>query len=88
MYANGLGPVDVTPPSGEPAPAQPLARTRVIPTVTIGGKQAQVLFSGLAPNYVGLYQLNVLVPADAPVGTQPVEINANGISSTVNLPIQ
>jgi minor extracellular serine protease Vpr len=54
----------------------------------MGGKQAQVLFSGLAPNYVGLYQLNVLVRADAPVGTHLVEINANGISSTVDLPIQ
>jgi minor extracellular serine protease Vpr len=77
-----------TPPSGEPVPAQPLARTRVVPTVTMGGKQAQVLFSGLAPNYVGLNQLNVLVRADAPVGTQLVEINANGISSTLDLPIQ
>jgi uncharacterized protein (TIGR03437 family) len=71
------------------APAQPLARTRVLPNVTIGGRQADVVFSGLAPGNVGLYQLNVVVPADAPAGIQPVVISANGITSkTTNLVIQ
>ncbi len=89
LYVNGLGPVDNQPASGQPSPTQPLARTRVLPTVTIGGRAAEVLFSGLAPSYVGLYQLNVGVPADAPTGMQPVVITANGISSKViNLPIQ
>jgi minor extracellular serine protease Vpr len=89
IYANGLGPVDNQPASGEVAPAQPLARTRVLPTVTIGGRQANVVFSGLAPGNVGLYQLNVVVPADAPTGTQPVVISANGITSkSTNLVIQ
>lgn len=89
LYANGLGPVDNTPATGEASPANPLARTRVTPTVTIGGRDAPVAFSGLAPNYVGLYQLNVTVPTDAPVGIQPVVISANGVvSKSVNLPIQ
>jgi len=61
IYCAGLG--AVTPPvsSGAPAPASPLSRT-VTPAVTIGDKPAQVLFSGLAPGYVGLYQVNVVVP--------------------------
>jgi uncharacterized protein (TIGR03437 family) len=31
--------------------------------VTIGSKSAQVTFKGLAPGFVGLAQLNVIVPA-------------------------
>ncbi|MGH9719818.1 MAG: S8 family serine peptidase [Bryobacteraceae bacterium] len=82
IYANGLGPVDNQPASGEPSPgAEPLARTRVVPTVTLGGRPAQVLFSGLAPNLVGLYQINVVVPADTPTGIQPVVISINGVES-------
>jgi uncharacterized protein (TIGR03437 family) len=89
IYANGLGPVDNVPASGEVAPSQPLAPSRVLPTVTIAGKPADVLFSGLAPFNVGLYQLNVIVPADTPSGIQPVVITANGVvSKTTNLPIQ
>jgi uncharacterized protein (TIGR03437 family) len=92
LYANGLGPVDAAhqPASGEPAPAQPLVWTRVKPTVTIGGKPAsEVPFHGLAPYNVGLYQLNVVVPADVEVGLQPVVITVNGVSSkAANLPIR
>jgi len=36
--------------------------------VGIGGRGAQVLFSGLAPGFIGLYQINVLIAEDAPVG--------------------
>ncbi len=89
IYVNGMGPVDNTPASGEVAPEQPLARTRVLPTVTVAGKPADVLFSGLAPFNVGLYQLNIVIPADAPSGIQPVVITTGGVASkTTNLPIQ
>jgi uncharacterized protein (TIGR03437 family) len=92
LYVNGLGPVDdaTRPASGEPAPAQQLVWTKVKPTVTIGGKPApDVQFWGLAPTYVGLYQLNVVVPNDAPTGIQPVVITANGVTSkAANLPVQ
>lgn len=81
IYANGLGPVTNTPPSGEPAPAQPLATCRVQPEVTIGGRAAAVQFCGLAPGFVGLYQLNVSVPADTPTGVQPLIIRAGGVAS-------
>ncbi len=89
LYANGAGPVTNQPLSGEVAPAQPLASTRVVPNVNIGGVDAVVIFSGLAPNFVGLYQINAIVPQSAPVGIQPLIITANGISSkTSQLAIQ
>ena len=89
LYANGLGPVNNQPPSGEITPAQPLPTTRVIPNVSIGGQPAQVTFSGLAPFNVGLYQLNVVVPSNIGPGVQPVVITANGVmSKTSMLPVQ
>ncbi|HWQ53193.1 MAG TPA: S8 family serine peptidase [Bryobacteraceae bacterium] len=81
VYANGLGPVDRQLASGEPAPAQTLVRTLATPTVTIGARSAPVTFSGLAPGYVGLYQLNVTVPADVPAGPHPLVITIGGRSS-------
>ncbi|MBI4873850.1 MAG: S8 family serine peptidase [Acidobacteria bacterium] len=88
LYVNGLGPVDNPPPSGEPSPANPLARTKTTPAVTVGGRDAAVEFSGLAPYFVGLYQVNVTIPSDAPAGLQTLVISSNGIvSKTASLPI-
>jgi uncharacterized protein (TIGR03437 family) len=50
--------------------------------VTIGNVQADVIFSGLAPGYVGLYQVNALVPAGVAAGSAvPVVISMGGASS-------
>lgn len=89
IYANGIGPVDNRPPSGDPAGAQPLSSCRVNPEVTIGGRTAPVLFCGLAPGFVGLYQINATVPADAPAGLQPLVLRVGGVTSkTASLPVQ
>ena len=89
ISANGLGPVDSQPPSGEPTPADRLYTVTHFPSVTIGGKAAQVNWAGLAPYNVGLYQINVVVDPDTPTGIQPVVITANGIrSKAANLPVQ
>ncbi len=89
IYCNGMGPVDTPQSSGEPSSTQSLSRTRDLPTVTIGGRPATVQFSGLAPGFVGLYQVNVDVPQDAPSGAQPVVITIRGVESKpAILPIQ
>ncbi len=90
LYVNGLGPVTITPPSGEPTPStQPLSYTSVLPSVTIGGVPAQVAFNGLAPGYVGLYQVNAVVPSNAPTGSQPLVVSIGGVASpAVNLQVQ
>ena len=83
LYANGLGPVTNTPASGNAALASPLSQTTgAPPVVTIGGQQAQVLFSGLAPTFPGLYQLNVTVPAGL-TGNQNVTVSIGGQTSPV-----
>ncbi len=69
IYCTGLGAVNNTPADGAPAPSSaPLATTLATPSVTIGGEPATVSYSGLAPGLVGLYQVNVQVPASVPTG--------------------
>ena len=68
IYATGQGQVSNAPASGEPAPSSPLATTPVNPVVLIGGRQADIAFSGLAPGFVGLWQINAVVPATIPAG--------------------
>ena len=81
LYANGLGPVDDHPASGDAAPSDTLVLTRTTAVVTIGGRPAEVLFSGLAPGSVGLYQLNVRIPPDVLPGSQPVQITVGDATS-------
>ena len=60
------------------------------PTVTIGGMAADVVFSGLAPGFVGLYQVNVQVPAEASTGDEvEVVLTIGGVTSnTVTVAVQ
>ena len=82
IYCTGLGAVTNQPQTGAAAPSNPLAATKTTPTVTIGNVPAQVLWSGLAPGSVGLYQVNVLVPANAPTGNAvPVVVSIGGATS-------
>jgi len=82
IYCTGLGQVTNQPATGSPGMGNPLSATVTKPTATIGGVPATVLFSGLAPGYVGLYQVNAQVPAAAPAGSSvPVVVSMGGIDS-------
>ncbi len=81
LYANGLGPVTNQPASGEPALGDPLSWTTAVPVVTIGGRQITPAFYGLTPSVVGLYQLNVVIPADMATGNQPITVAIGGQTS-------
>ncbi len=75
IFCTGLGRVLPEVPSGNVAPGtEPLARTVSPPLVNIGGIPAEVVYSGLAPGFVGLYQVNVEVPVGlSPPVSQPPE---------------
>jgi len=87
IYATGLGRAT---PGGDPAGAvlrtgsvapldgNPLYLTVQKPTVMVGGVPASVQFSGLAPGYAGLYQVNFQIPAGVPTG--------DDVSVTITLP--
>ena len=89
IYCVGLGSVSNEPANGAAAPADPLAQTSATPIVTIGGVPATVSFSGLAPGFVGEYQVNALAPANAPAGSAvPVSISIGaGVSNTVTIAV-
>jgi adhesin/invasin len=82
IYCTGLGPVQPPWSSGEPAPTPP-PETVSQPQVSIAGIPAEVSFSGLAPGYVGLYQVNVRVPVGIPPGLQNLQLVMDGIPSNV-----
>jgi uncharacterized protein (TIGR03437 family) len=86
VYMTGMGKVSPLVEDGRPAPFEPLARTPELPEVTLGGMGLPVLFSGLTPGQVGLYQLNLSVPGNAPKGlTVPLTIKHLGGTVTVNV---
>jgi uncharacterized protein (TIGR03437 family) len=105
FFGTGQGQTSPVIANGEPAPGGPLATTTAQPTTNqqqclargfvcalIGSKIATVQFSGLAPGFVGLWQINVQIPSgeDVLVGDQvPVRIALNQrLSNTVTIAIR
>ena len=81
IYCTGLGAVSHQPADGTASPLSPLAETPT-PQVTIGGVAATVNFSGLAPGFVGEYQVDALVPASVAAGSAvPVTVSLGGATS-------
>jgi uncharacterized protein (TIGR03437 family) len=81
IYATGLGMVDHQPADGD-VPSI-LTKTVATPSVLFGGVEGGVQFSGLAPQFVGVNQLNVQVPTGVTPGSAvPLQIKVNGVTST------
>ncbi len=79
LYTTGLGAVSPLVPNGLPGPTFPLAQAVVQPVVTLGGANLTVLYAGLAPGEVGVYQINAVVPSSAPQGLSvPLTISQGG----------
>lgn len=82
IYAGGLGVTDTAVANGAASPSSPLARTKAPVSVTIGGLDAAVAFAGLAPGFVGLYQINAMIPSGITPGSAvPVTISVSGQTS-------
>jgi uncharacterized protein (TIGR03437 family) len=80
VFGTGLGPKMMTGMDGEPMTGA--NATQAIVNATIGGKPANVLYSGCAPGFVGLDQINLIVPDNVPAGMLPVVLIVNGVSSS------
>jgi uncharacterized protein (TIGR03437 family) len=85
MYLVGLGGTNQLVASGVPSPGtSPLPVLNVVPTVTVDGVSAQVVFAGLTPGGVGLYQINFKVPDNARLNT-PLDVVVNQGAYTANV---
>lgn len=85
IYANSLGPVDPPVADGNNT-LDGLRKTTNTASVILGGVTlpgSDVLFSGLAPQFVALYQVNIIVPPGIPPGNAvPIQIAIGGMTSS------
>jgi uncharacterized protein (TIGR03437 family) len=75
------------PPDGQPTPKTGLLSTSSDIKVFINSDfvpQGDIEFSGLAPGFVGVWQINVKVPANVPPGPVPVFVDLEGINSVLD----
>lgn len=88
VYVTGIGGLDNPPATGAAATDSPLSMATTAPTVLVGGVEATVLFAGLAPDFVGLGQINIELPESLPQGNPlPLTIRfGNSESPTLELP--
>lgn len=100
IFCTGLGPVVPPQASGEPAPSDPLAQMPILPSIVFKckGEGNQfcsltgpnlIQYAGLAPGFVGLYQVNVRVPEAVETGDAVTMLIATpvGASSAVTIAI-
>ncbi|MEZ5354195.1 MAG: putative Ig domain-containing protein [Bryobacteraceae bacterium] len=79
IYCEGLGLTDAAVIAGQASPGSPPGQALAPVTVTIGGQAANVVFAGLTPESVGLFQINAVVPEGiAPGDAVPVVIGSGG----------
>lgn len=76
VYVAGMGPVSNQPMDGTAAPSSPLSNTTNSPSVYLtdssgNSAQATVTFSGLAPGFAGLYQVNFTIPSGLSTANGP-----------------
>jgi uncharacterized protein (TIGR03437 family) len=89
VFVSGLGATSPAATSGAAATSVPLQSTTRPVTASIGGMSAPVSFSGLAPGFVGLYQVNVQVPESVAAGELTLLLNsADTLSNPITVPVQ
>ncbi len=88
LFGTGGGLLSPDPPSGSAATGA--ARTLAEPTAQIGGLPATVLYSGASPGLVGVWQVNVRIPANVrPGAAVPVILTLGGqVSNSVTIAVQ
>ena len=82
LYATGLGPADPAVPGGELNPAEPVSAATEPVGVSVGGQPYEVVWAGLAPGFIGVFQIHIYVPGNRVRGDGlPVVVTAGGVSS-------
>jgi adhesin/invasin len=81
-YLTGAGAVSPPVADGAAASSSPVSAVASgSVTATIGSQSAEVSFAGLAPGFVGLWQVNIVVPAGITAGDLPMTVSVAGQTS-------
>jgi len=80
-YLSGSGPVSPAVADGAATPLDPLVSATSQSSATIGSSPAHVAFAGLAPGFVGLVQVNIVVPSDLATGDYQLAITIGNETS-------
>ncbi|MDE3197432.1 MAG: DVUA0089 family protein, partial [Acidobacteriota bacterium] len=81
FYMAGLGLTDTPVASGAASPGTDLAHPVDPPSLSLNGENVPILFGGLTPGLVGLYQINFQVPGGIPDGDLPLIVTQDGVES-------
>jgi uncharacterized protein (TIGR03437 family) len=88
LFVTGLGAVNPAISDGAPGPSSTLSAATNAIGVTINGQTATVAFAGIAPQLVGLYQVNVQVPSGITSGDAFLDISGpDSLTSQALLPV-
>jgi uncharacterized protein (TIGR03437 family) len=95
IYLVGMGATNPPVASGMAAPGtnpgDTLASAAVQPVVQVSNQSAKILYAGLTPGAIGLYQINFVVPSGVSAGTLSLTVsqgtvNANATTLPVVVP--
>jgi uncharacterized protein (TIGR03437 family) len=79
-YTGGGGLLDPGAATGVLGPSDPPAIIKAQTTLRVNGVQAELLFTGYAPGFLGLYQTNFTVPGDIGCGVVPLSLELSAIA--------
>jgi uncharacterized protein (TIGR03437 family) len=80
-YLTGTGPVAPAAKDGTPAPGDTLSWAASAYSAKIGSVAATVSFAGLTPGFIGLAQMNIVVPSTLAPGVYPLSVTIDGQTS-------
>lgn len=87
-YLTGAGAVTNQPADGAAAGSSPLSMVGSTVSATIAGQSAEVSFAGLAPGFVGLWQVNIVIPSGLAQGDFPLVVTVGGqMSNAANVSV-
>ena len=87
VYMTGTGPLSTPQRSGRSASSG--LSTLHSPTVTVGGREASVAYSGSIPGAVGITKIDFVIPSGVSAGAADVIVSVDGsASNSVTIPVQ
>jgi uncharacterized protein (TIGR03437 family) len=80
-YLTGSGPVSPAAKDGTPLRSDTLTWATSAYSAKIGSQAATVSFTGLTPGFIGLGQMNIVVPSTLTAGVYPLSVTIDGQTS-------